>query len=48
MCYPTSGYVIFSLRKLKLYRGRVPGAGGWGPDMRAGGRTTETPQSIYL
>ena len=38
MCYPLSGYIIFSLRKLKFY-------GGWGPDVRAGagGWITQTP-----
>ena len=31
MCYPPTGYIIFNLKKLKLYGGRAPG-------MRAGGR----------
>ena len=37
MCCPTSGYIIFGLRKLKFYGDPGPGVGGWGPDMRAGG-----------
>ena len=34
MCYPTSGYILLSLTKLKFYGGRGSdvGAGGWGPD----------------
>ena len=34
MCYPTSGYIIFSLKKLKSDGGRGLGAGyeGRGPD----------------
>ena len=34
MCYPPSGYIIFSLRKLIFYGGRGPGSGceDWGPD----------------
>ena len=27
VCYPPSGYVTFSLRMLKFYEGREPGAG---------------------
>ena len=43
MCYPPSGYIIFSLRKLKLYGGR-------GPDVRtgAGGQTTQTPVNFIF
>ena len=32
MCYPPSGYIAFSLRKLKFYGGRGTEAGGRGPD----------------
>ena len=38
MCYPTSGYIIFSLRKLKFYGGR---------GLVAGGRITQTPFKIF-
>ena len=34
MCYPTSGYIILSLRKLKFY-------GNMGPDMSTGGRGSD-------
>ena len=37
MCYLPSGHIIFSLRKLKFYGGRGPGADDWGADKRAGG-----------
>ena len=40
ICYRPSGYIIFSLRKLKFYRGRGSEAGGWG--LGAGGRITLT------
>ena len=33
MCYPPSGYIIFSLGKLELY-------GGQGLDLKVGGRIT--------
>ena len=36
MCYPPSGYIIFSLRKLKFYGGREQ-------DVSARGRITQTP-----
>ena len=39
MCYPPSGYIIFSFRKLKFCGGR-----GQGEDMGAGGRITQRPQ----
>ena len=35
-CYPPSGYIIISLRKLKFYR-------GWGMDRRTGGRGLDNP-----
>ena len=43
MCYTPSGYIIFSLRKLKFY-------GSQGPDMRGGGRITQAParKPFYL
>ena len=37
MCYPPTGYIMLSLKKLKSHRGRGPVAGVRGPDMRAGG-----------
>ena len=41
MRYPPSGYIIFSLKKLKFY-------GGWGPNMKAGGQITQTPLVWYI
>ena len=38
MCYSPTGYIMFSLKKLKFHRGQRPG-------MRAGGRITQTPPS---
>ena len=32
MCYTPSGYIILSLRKLKFYEDRGPGAGGRATD----------------
>ena len=32
MCYTQSGYIMFSLKKLKFYVVWGPGAGGRGPD----------------
>ena len=34
MCYPRSGYIMFSLTNLKFYEGRGPDMrnGGWGPN----------------
>ena len=34
MCYHPTGYIMFSLKRLKFYEGRGPDmrAGGWGPD----------------
>ena len=43
MCYRPTSYIMFSLKKLKFYGDRGPGAGGRRPDMRAGGRITQTP-----
>ena len=39
--YPPTGYIMFSLKKLKFYGSRRPGAGARGPG--AEGRITETP-----
>ena len=41
VCYPPSGYIIFSLRNLKFYEGRI-----WGPG--AGGRITQRPHKISM
>ena len=46
MCYPTSGYIILSLRKLKFYGDPGPGVGGCGPDMRAGGQGPDNPSEV--
>ena len=32
MCYPPTGYIMFTLKGLKFYGGRGPGGVGWGPD----------------
>ena len=48
MCYPPTGYIMFSLKKLKSHRGRGPVAGVRGPDMRAGGQITQTPLIKYV
>ena len=45
MCYPPSGYITFSLRKLKFYGARGPRAGGRGPDVRAGGWGLDNPNT---
>ena len=41
MCHPPTGYIMFSLRKLKYYGDR-------GPDMRARGRGTENPNKLII
>ena len=43
MCYPPSGHIIFSLRKLKSY-------GSWGPMARCEGRGQgpDNPNTLYL
>ena len=38
MSYPPTGYIMFSLKKLKFYGDRGLGTGGGALDMRAGGR----------
>ena len=43
MCHPRSDYIIFSLTKLKFYRGQGPWAKGWKSDMRAGGQGPNNP-----
>ena len=45
MCYPPSGYITFSLRKLKFYGARGPRAGERGPDVRAGGWGLDNPNT---
>ena len=40
MCYPPSGYIIFSLTKLKFY-------GGQGPDTSAQGSGAGQPKHPY-
>ena len=47
MCYPPTGYIMFSLKKLKFHRGRGPGAGVRGPDMRARVQIIQTPLNKY-
>ena len=44
--YPTSGYITFSLRKLKFCEDRGPEAGGGGSDMRARGRGQDNPNIL--
>ena len=39
MCFPPTGYIVFSLKKLKFYGGR-------GPDMRAGDRGPNNPNTL--
>ena len=50
MYYARSGYIIFSLRKLKFYEGWGTGAGSWGPEAgyedRVRGWMTQTPFSF--
>ena len=41
MCYPSSGYIIFSLRKLKSY-------GSWGPRAEGRGQGPDNPNTLYL
>ena len=41
ICYATSGYTIFSLRKLKVYGDCGPGAECPASDIRAGGQITQ-------
>lgn len=45
ICYATSGYTIFSLRKLKVYGDCGPGAECPASDIRAGGQIT---QKLYF
>ena len=47
MCYPSTGYIMFSLKKLKFHRVRGPGAGVRGLDMRARVQITQTPLIKY-
>ena len=50
MCYTRSGYIIYSLRKLKFYEGWGTGTGSWGPEAgyedRVRGWMTQTPFSF--
>ena len=54
MCYPPSGYIIFSLRNLKSYGSWGPRAEGRRPDVRAGGQIEgrgqrpDNPNTLYL
>ena len=43
--YPPSGYIIFSLRKLKLCGDRGPGAKSRGLDIRAGSQGPDNPKT---
>ena len=43
MCYRPTSYIMFSLKKLKFYGDRGPGAGGRRLDMKAVGRIAQTP-----
>ena len=45
MCYPSPGYIIFSLRKLKFYGSRGSRADVRGKDIRAGGRGPDNPNT---
>ena len=48
VCCTPSGYIIFSLRKLKFYEGWGPEAGSRESDMRAMGRWADNPKTqIY-
>lgn len=48
VCYSPSGYMIFSLRKLKSYEGWGLEARGWGPDIRAGGWGPDNPNNLEI